>query len=175
MVSNIDPYMDCPVYRTEHLKLRLVEHDDAVPLLACYSDRNAVARMNADNCSSDFYFTTPDEMHRCIEDWLGEYAKRSYVRFAVVYGDMPVGTAELFVTDIGRLKRTGVLRIDLASAYENEVVLAELAELAACGMMTDFQAKSLIIKLGHVPQRAEVFRKYGFTPTKQPKGGYYLY
>lgn len=53
-----NPYQKCPVYETSSFLLRLVQLDDAKDLLACYSDRRAVANMNADCCTSDFYYET---------------------------------------------------------------------------------------------------------------------
>lgn len=80
----MSPYENCPVYETKHFTLRLVKMEDAEDLLRCYGDRKAVARMNADNCGTDFYFGSLDEMKEYISFWLREYAQGAYVRFAVV-------------------------------------------------------------------------------------------
>ena len=47
-------YEECPVYETTSFTLRLVKLEDARSLLACYSDKKAILKMNADSCTSDF-------------------------------------------------------------------------------------------------------------------------
>lgn len=79
-----NPYQKCPVYETSSFLLRLVQLDDAKDLLACYSDRRAVANMNADCCTSDFYYETLTQMQECIRFWLREYQQQAYIRFAII-------------------------------------------------------------------------------------------
>ena len=55
-------YQTCPEYQTETFRLRLVRPEDAEALLDCYSDPDVVSRANADNCTSDFYYTTLEQM-----------------------------------------------------------------------------------------------------------------
>lgn len=77
-------YEHCPVYETESFVLRLVTLEDAEALLKCYSDKDMVLKMNSDYCTSDFFYTTKEEMEQCIKFWLEEYEKQYYVRFAVI-------------------------------------------------------------------------------------------
>ena len=77
-------YKQCPTYETESFFLRLVKLDDAEDLLCCYSDRANVKKFNDDFCTSDFYYTTVEEMENCIRFWLEEYQKQYYVRFSVI-------------------------------------------------------------------------------------------
>ena len=77
-------YEHCPVYETESFVLRLVTSEDAEALLKCYSDKDMVLKMNSDYCTSDFFYTTKEEMEQCIKFWLEEYEKQYYVRFAVI-------------------------------------------------------------------------------------------
>ena len=105
-----NPYQKCPV-----------QLDDAKDLLACYSDRRAVANMNADCCTSDFYYETLTQMQECIRFWLREYQQQAYIRFAIIDKTVKkaVGTAEIFGGTLGGgLSGFGVLRIDLALPYE---------------------------------------------------------
>ena len=116
-----NPYQKCPVYETSSFLLRLVQLDDAKDLLACYSDRRAVANMNADCCTSDFYYETLTQMQECIRFWLREYQQQAYIRFAIIDKTVKkaVGTAEIFGGTLGGgLSGFGVLRIDLALPYE---------------------------------------------------------
>ena len=86
-----NPYQKCPVYETSSFLLRLVQLDDAKDLLACYSDRRAVANMNADCCTSDFYYETLTQMQECIRFWLREYQQQAYIRFAIIDFPAPGG------------------------------------------------------------------------------------
>lgn len=67
-------------------------------LLECYSDLSAVKIMNSGRCASDFHYTTTDEMKNCIRFWLGEYAKKAYVRFSIIDKQIQkaVGSIEMF-------------------------------------------------------------------------------
>ena len=79
-----DIYDICPVLETDSFTLRLVTEADAADLLACYSDPLSQAVFDFENCTSDFCYTTMEEMTACIRFWLREYAQRMYVRFAIV-------------------------------------------------------------------------------------------
>ena len=62
-------YEQCPTYETESFVLRLVKLEDAETLLSCYSDKDNVKKFNADFCTSDFYYSTVEEMENCIKFW----------------------------------------------------------------------------------------------------------
>ena len=66
-------YEQCPIYETKSFILRLVKLEDAEDLLACYSDKDNVSKLNSDFCTSDFYYSTVSEMEDCIKFWLEEY------------------------------------------------------------------------------------------------------
>ena len=74
-------FEDCPVYETASFRLRQVRLADAESLLSCYSDKTAVSKMNADNCTRNFYCTTIEEMENCIRFWLDEYRRHSIYGF----------------------------------------------------------------------------------------------
>lgn len=117
---------------SEHFLLRPVEVSDAPNLLRCYSDEEAVERMNADNCTSTFLFRSLSEMEECIRFWQEDGKRTGYIRYAVVdrVDERAVGTCELFPREqLGSLKNVGLLRLDLMSAYETEEVLTELFAL----------------------------------------------
>ena len=168
-VNNI--YEECPVYETASFVLRLVREEDAGPLLACYSDKKAVAKMNADNCTGNFYFATVREMEDCIRFWLKEYGERRYVRFAIIPRTIgyAVGPAEVFGGE------DGVLRIDLAADYDREEYLEELVRLAVLRWIRDFGIGSLKIKALNTPERIPLLKRYGFVPSTafRPGEGYF--
>ena len=66
----INVYEQCPVYKTESFILRLVKIEDAEALLKCYSDKDTVSKMNSDYCTSDFFYTTKNEMEQCIRQYV---------------------------------------------------------------------------------------------------------
>lgn len=175
----MNPYRINLVYETKCLQLRLVTMEDAPDLLKCYSDPQAVEKMNSDLCTSDFYMTTLEQMGDCIHFWLQEYEKQAYVRLSVIPKTLgqAVGTVELFGCDSPEFGHTGILRMDLASEYEIPQIISELTALAIGSFMKDFDMERLYIKAGHTPERAEVLCEYGFAPTDEFRTGlgYYVY
>lgn len=175
----MNPYEKDATYSTPSLLLRRVRTEDAEALLACYSDPAAVARMNADNCSCDFHFKTVDRMREYIGYWLKDFDIGAYVRYALIpHGrEDAIGTVEMFGTDYPEIGRAGIMRIDLASAYEKPELLRELVTLGIERFLDDFDAKTLLIMAGHTPERAAVLADMGFKPTERfrPGKGYYAY
>ncbi len=135
-------YNTCPTVQTEHFTLRLVRPEDAPDLFACYHDKAAVACMNGDNCDFGFYADTPAQMAETIAYWLRHYGWGSFVRFAIVdrAEDVAVGTIEGFGGDVG------VLRLDVASEYEQPALLAELLTFAADNFRAYFGNRELVTK-----------------------------
>lgn len=155
-------YKQCPVYQTESFTLRLVELGDAEDLLKCYSDKEVVSKCNSDYCTSDFYYSTIEQMENCIRFWLEEYQRQYYVRFAViskVIGNA-VGTVEIFGGE------SGVLRIDLEKDYDTGSNLIEIVELAIDEFAEDFGIESIKIKTANTPERVEVLENLGFIVSK---------
>ncbi len=163
----MNPYEACPTYETPRFTLRLVRMEDAEDLLGCYAGK-AAERMNNDNCGTDFYFATRAEMESYIAFWLEEYRRGAYVRFAVVEKESgkAIGTVEIFGGE------RGVLRIDLADAYETPEALGELLELAVLHFPYDFPSDRLLIKAANIPGRVPVLAQYGFRPSKLYPGYY---
>ena len=160
-----------PVYETLSFILRLVKMDDARSLLTCYADKRAVLKMNADHCTSDFYFTTIQEMESCIASGLKEYHEHKYMRLAVLPKGQKgaVGTVEIFSGE------SGILRIDIATKYDKERYIEELIRVAVHDFIRDFQIGNLKIKVSNTPERIPLLKKYGFVPSPSfyPEGGYY--
>ena len=169
----INVYENCPIYETESFILRLVKIEDAEDLLKCYSDKETVSKLNADNCTSNFYYQTKAEMEQCIKYWLEEYKNQYYVRFAVVpkSKEHAVGTVEI----LGG--KDGVLRIDLAKEYECKNSILEIAELAISTFSKDFSIGSIKIKTANVPERIKWLEQLGFIQSKtfRPELGYHEY
>ena len=167
----INVYKHCPVYETESFCFRLVRIEDAEALLKCYSDQETVLKLNSDYCTSDFFYTTKEEMEQCIKYWLEEYKKKYYVRFAVIpkSNGESVGTVEIFGGE------AGVLRIDLAREYDTKNSIIEIIKLAIDTFSEDFDIGSIKIKTVNTPERIEWLEDYGFirSETFRPELGYH--
>lgn len=139
----MDVYEHCPQLSSERFLLRQTRMEDRDDLLKVYSDVAAVPIFNSDNCTGDFYITTPEDMENCIRFWLGEYGQRYYVRWSIVDLSLgeAVGTIELFNRTAGDFYNDmGLLRLDLRSDYEKGesisailgLLLPEAYELFSC-------------------------------------------
>lgn len=164
----MNPYRLCPEYVTKRFFLRLVRTEDAQDLLRCYSDASAVARMNSDACTNDFYYTNIEQMQQAINFWLQEYKEERYVRFSIIErcGDRAIGTVEIFGGAYG------VLRIDLCSVYETTDVLCELVACAVCNFYDDFNILNMCVKMmQNTPERNAVMQAFGFVPSEEYRSG----
>lgn len=162
-------YDSCPVFITPRFTLRLVRREDAPGLLKVYSDKVAQHYFNADNCTSDFRYSTLREMQQCIDMWLEAYRRHWFVRWTILYKERPVGTMEMFRRDEGdHGEGLGVLRIDLLSMHEFpdvfdellRTILPELHELFACQRIL---TKSLPV----MARRRLALVLHGFIPYKK--------
>ena len=153
----LNVYENCPVYETESFLFRLVKLEDAEALLKCYSDKETVSRLNTDYCTSNFFYTTKEEMEQCIQFWLDEYEKQYYVRFAVIpkSENHAVGTIEIFGG------KAGVLRIDLEKEYDIKKYIVEIIKLAISTFSEDFGIDSIKIKTANTPERIEWLEDIG--------------
>lgn len=167
----MDVFEDDTLFESEHFLLRPVELTDAADLLRCYGDEEAVARMNADNCTSAFLLKSLPEMADCIRFWRSDGERAQYIRFAVVdkADGRAVGTCELFPREkLGPLKRVGLLRVDLMSAYETEEALNELFGL----FHREFyeQLRYLMTKApAAATLRRELLRAWGYAAVRSKK------
>ncbi|MEN6356420.1 MAG: GNAT family N-acetyltransferase [Armatimonadota bacterium] len=167
---------NCPVYKSGHFKLRLVEQEDAENLHQCYSDPSAVRLMNSDNCSCDFYFKTLNEMTEMIRGWIGAYESRwgayeggACIRFSIIdtQNNTAVGTIEMF----DKTKDIGILRLDLCSAYEKQDYLIELIELATEKFHNAFGVKQILTKaIAEAAVRIYALQACGYNSTVIPRG-----
>ncbi len=145
----MDPYLECPVVKTAHFTLRLICPEDSGSLFRCYHDPQAVALMNDDNCDFGFYAETEEQMARTVAYWLDFYRQRCFIRFAIV--DSAAGEAVGTIEGFGG--ETGVLRVDISSAYEKAAYLGELLAFARENFREYFGNESLVTKA--VPAAAE--------------------
>jgi len=137
-----NPYKKCPVYETEHFFIRLVQLEDAENLVECYSDSKSQEIFNADNCTGDFHIHTTENMKLCLSAWLDAYEQEAFIRFAIIDKaiDKAVGTIEMFGGD------TGILRLDIASPYEEKPYLKEIIDVCITNFYNVFSVKSIATK-----------------------------
>ena len=158
-----NPYEVRPSYESTSFLLHLVSRDDAVDLLNCYSNPESQKYFNTDNCTSDFLYSTLEEMQECIETWLSAYQNEWYVRFSIVdkRTEKAVGTAEIFGG------KHGVLRIDLLPQYENKSQLSELLSIADA-FFFDFNCGIIVTKVfSDSEQRIEALHQNNYLPYPQ--------
>ncbi|MCE5323762.1 GNAT family N-acetyltransferase [bacterium] len=168
-MKDITVYNNCPVYESDHFRLRLVDENDAHDLLECYSDPSAVRLMNADNCTCDFYFQTPDEMQDSIREWIGSYKQCDFIRFSIIdrHSDKAVGTIEMF----DKTQDIGILRLDLRSTYEKSEHLLEIIELSTEKFYEAFGVKKILTKaIAEAAERIGALDSCGYTNIVMPRG-----
>ena len=175
-------YESCPTFITPRFTLRLIRREDAPGLLPVYSDKMAQPYFNADNCTSDFCYTTLAEMEECVKMWVWSYENGWFVRWVILEEDAPVGTIEMFRRDDGDDGRgCGVLRMDLMNRCETEEVLDELLAAILAPMHEHFGCGEILTKApGFAHQRQAALKLHGFVPAKpitghngQPLGDYW--
>jgi RimJ/RimL family protein N-acetyltransferase len=171
-----NPYVECPVYDTEHFILRLVTEDDATDLLTCYADTNARPIFNSDTCTSNFFYETFDEICDCVKIWLNSYARKEFVRFSIIdkYSNHAVGTIEMFGM-VGKYKTTrGILRLDIASEYEEDGYLNELFSLCLNEFFDLFVVDQIVTKaIPEAVNRVNTLKRLGFVAYDFPEREHY--
>lgn len=163
-------YKSCPTFITPRFTLRLVHREDAEGLLEVYSDPGAHQYINADNCTSDFRYTTLEEMQKCIDMWLHAYRQEWFVRWTIFNGRRAIGTVEMFRRDDGENgEGLGVLRIDVKSMYEFSDVHEELLRALLPELHELFRCQRIVTKaLPIMMRRRLAMVVHGFIPYKKP-------
>lgn len=164
-----DIYEECPIYRKKFITLRQTNMEDAQELLKCYSDEKAVPFFNSDNCHGDnFYYTTIERMTEAIEFWNYSYKNRHFVRWTVVFNDIneKIGTVEMFHRVANdEFNHYGVLRIDLQSNYETQLIINEILEIVNENFYEAFDVKSILTKaIPKADERIASLIKIGYRP-----------
>ena len=110
------------ILKTAHYALRPVTMEDAPALLRCYSDENAVRRMNSDNCRGTFLMRSVEDVRSAITFWQNDPCLQ---RCSIVSleENAAVGTVEFHYKEE---EKTHVLRLDLCSEQETQDCIAEI-------------------------------------------------
>lgn len=170
----VSVYDSCPVYITHRFTLRLVRREDAEGLLKVYSDKQAQAYFNSDNCTSDFRYATLKEMQACVDMWIRSYEQREFVRWTILHDGKPVGTVEMFRRDDGdHGEGLGVMRIDLMARYEFPDVFDEILKTMLPELHEHFDCQRILTKaLPYMERRRVSLILHGFVPCKKPLIGH---
>lgn len=163
----MDVYKLCPQLENSNYKLRLVCCDDCGDLLKVYSDKKAVPFFNSDNCGGDdFYYTTTARMRQAIDFWIYSYEHGFFVRFSIIdkKKSSVIGTFEIFNrTADDFFTNCGLLRLDLASAYENPKAISELLSLIINPIFEWFDCDMIAIKaIPAATERISTLESSGF-------------
>lgn len=171
-----DPYRECPTLETEHFTLRLIREEDAEDLHACYGDPQARRLLNDDNCPP-FEFSA-ERLPELVRGWLvRDYALGNYIRFSIVdtQTKKAVGTMEVYDRKVQQTQRTtGILRVDIASAYERAELLEEIIA-ASCRIFFDnFHSEVVLTKaIPEAEERIAALRAQGFLPFEDGERQHY--
>jgi len=172
-----NPYEMCPTFETESFILRLVSEEDSEGLLKCYSDSKAQKFFNADKCMGDFCMYKIEDMLNCIRAWLYAYSQQEFVRFAIIDKSLStaIGTVEMFGY-VGKFQtKTGILRVDLSSAYENVHYLSQIFGICSKNFFDLFEVDTIATKA--IPQavdRRTALLNNDFSDGKAYEGEFYF-
>jgi RimJ/RimL family protein N-acetyltransferase len=176
-MSQKDVYEKCPVYRREVVTLRHTKLQDAEELLKCYSDEKVVPLFNADNCVSNFYYTTLEQVTELITRWNDAYRRKLWVRWTIIQNELnqKIGTVEMF--NKGALPYVGsygILRIDLRSEHENSLIIRRILQIANRHFYQDFGVNSIFTKaVPAAKQRILTLAQMGYVPSAFELPDYY--
>lgn len=160
-------YESCPVLRSRHFTLRLVEPEDAPALLAVYSNAETIRLCNSDNCTYGFRLENLHQARACIAAWLQEYAMGHFVRWAIVAEEQVIGTVELFhrIAE-DAFNHHGLLRLDVLPAWENPSALCQLLTLLNRHAYELFDCPILATKApSFAKTRQQALRQCGYMPS----------
>lgn len=142
-------FEQCPVIEDDKYLFRLFALDDCKELLNIYSDKRALAYFNSDNCDGDiFYYDSIEKMKKALEFWKFSYDNKWFARLVIIdkIANKIIGTIELCLrASEDDFNNMAILRVDLASEYENEDVLFNIFSLitprineliGSCGVIT---------------------------------------
>ena len=160
-------YQSCPTFITPRFILYPVQPKDAPGLLAVYSDQAAWKNFNADNCTSDFRYTTLREMEDCIAMWRWSYAQGYFVRWTIREDRRPIGTVEMFRRESqDAFNGHGLLRLDLCPDRERQDVIEEITSLLMEHCPALFGTLAMATKARPAAaERCAALKALGFTPS----------
>ena len=172
-----NPYETCPTFETESFILRLISEQDSEDLLKCYSDSKAQKLFNSDRCTGDFCIYKIEDMLLCTKAWLWAYSQQEFIRFSIIDKSLSkaIGTVEMFGY-IGKTKtKTGILRVDISSEYENAHYLNEIFSVCNKNFFDLFEVDIIATKaIPQAVERRNTLIKNNFCEGKVYEGEHYF-
>lgn len=168
-----DIYEQIPILENEEFLLRAINPGtDTEALWKVYSDKKAVPFFNGDNCHGDtFYYDTMEKMERAIAFWQQSYEDGWFVRWAIVQkkSGQAVGTIELFNRrSADYYNNSGLLRLDLGSAYETEADIGSILEVIVPNVQELFHCDKIATKaVAAAKERIRALEKQGFHASEE--------
>ncbi len=171
-----NPYELCPTFETKSFILRLVSEEDYEGLIKCYSDSKSQKIFNSDRCTGDFCIYLIEDMLQCIKAWLYAYSQQEFIRFSIIDKSLSIaiGTVEMFGY-IGKYKnKTGILRVDVSSEYENVDHLSEIFSVCNENFFDLFEVDIIATKaIPQAVERRNTLLKINFCEAKEYEGEHY--
>lgn len=152
-MNNKNPFEKCPIYETDDLIFTKVKDEDAKELFECYSDPITKSHMNNDNCGGEWDCHSIDVVRKGISGWEKEFDAKFYIRWSVTHKRINkiIGTIEIAPIPnttrfLDGVCKTGILRIDIISSFENESTFSEISKMVTDSFYTDFDIENIITK-----------------------------
>ena len=106
-------------------------------------------------------------MKNCIRFWLEQYEERYFIRFSIVdrTNNSAIGTIEFFTkhVDLDEISTVGLLRLDLASKYENHEFIREIIDEVNENFYDAFEVEDIITKaIPEAKERIYALKEKGF-------------
>ncbi|MDY2913085.1 MAG: GNAT family protein [Candidatus Enteromonas sp.] len=168
-----DPYESFPIFESQHFLLRAIQDEDIDNLLAVYSDPKSQPFFNSDNChGDDFHYETLERMRQTMDFWAYSYKNRFFIRWAIVdkRSKSAIGTIEAFARHAGdSYDDCCLLRLDLASDFENKETIEEILSLVHPLFLPLFGASSIATKaIPSASERIKAITALGFVESAEP-------
>ena len=162
-------YERIPTFENDHFVIREVLESDIKDLTKVYGDKYALPFFNSDNCKGDiFYYHTIKKMKEAFNFWEYSYRNRYFARLSIFNKKVKkvIGTIEICMR-VSKDESTNVIivRLDVASKYEQTVVLKDIIDLIVPHIPNETDLKTIITKIPlYAVERIKAFKNYGFKP-----------
>ncbi len=151
---------------------------DSKDLFEVYSDPLVLPFLNSDNChGSNFYCSKQEYMDETIKYWLKEYYEtQGFVRFSILDKKIKkaIGTIEVFHRDAkDYFTNCGLLRLDVARAYEKAECIQEILSLCIDSFYELFHCDMIATKAPlYAIERIEALKHLNFIYQTAPLIGH---
>ena len=128
----MDIYKECPIWEDDLLLMRRMRREDAENALFIYQDKESRRLFNMDNFTVPCFFETKEEMEKEIDFYERSYQHREFARWSVFLKSEQrlIASVECFARESdGVFPSAAILRMDVLSRYEAEIVIKHITAL----------------------------------------------